>query len=150
VTTQQPLAVESVLLPQAQRPLSALQRPLPFRFVRQVSAIADVGAGRVLRQQCGGLLTVTAPHSGTAAFCIGELTLPTPRGHLFFYKAAIQLSLSTLRNAWAIRLLPARLAGVSVPLTGDYHRTNWTRFAFSISSIPTPAALAARQVPSKS
>jgi len=30
---------------------------------------------------------------------IGELPLATPRGHLFFYKAAIQLSLSMLRNA---------------------------------------------------
>jgi hypothetical protein len=41
------------------------------------SAFADVEAGLVLGQQCDGLLTVTAPRSGTAAFCIGELTLPT-------------------------------------------------------------------------
>jgi hypothetical protein len=41
------------------------------------SAIADIGAGWVLRQQCYGLLTVAASSSPTAASCIYELTLPT-------------------------------------------------------------------------
>jgi hypothetical protein len=41
------------------------------------SAFAVVGVGRVLRQQCGGLLTVAALSSRTAASCSGELTLPT-------------------------------------------------------------------------
>jgi len=45
------------------------------------SAIAVIGAGRVLRQQCGGLLTVAASSSRTAASCISELTLPTRCGH---------------------------------------------------------------------
>jgi hypothetical protein len=42
------------------------------------SAIPDIGADRVLRQQCGGLLTAAASSNRMAAFCISELTLPTP------------------------------------------------------------------------
>ncbi|WP_153139744.1 hypothetical protein [Paraburkholderia agricolaris] len=41
------------------------------------SAFADIGEGRVACQQRTGLLTVTTPHNGMAAFCISELTLPT-------------------------------------------------------------------------
>ena len=49
--------------------------------VGRFSAFADIGAGRVLRQQCGGLLTVAASSSRTAASCISELTLPTQSCH---------------------------------------------------------------------
>jgi hypothetical protein len=45
------------------------------------SAFADIGADGVLRQQCAGLLTVTALSARTAASCISELTLPTLRRH---------------------------------------------------------------------
>jgi hypothetical protein len=41
------------------------------------SAIADIEMRWVLRQQCGGLLTVAASSRRTAAFCISELTLST-------------------------------------------------------------------------
>ncbi|MGF7000469.1 hypothetical protein P3T25_008861 [Paraburkholderia sp. GAS32] len=41
------------------------------------SAIADIEASWVLRQQCVRLLTVVASSSRTAASYIGELTLPT-------------------------------------------------------------------------
>jgi hypothetical protein len=44
---------------------------------RSFSAIADIGESWVLRQQWGGLLTVAASSSRTAASCISELTLPT-------------------------------------------------------------------------
>src|SRR5579864_1384008 len=44
------------------------------------SAFADIGAGRVLRQQCGGLLAVAASSSRTAASCSSELILPTQPG----------------------------------------------------------------------
>jgi hypothetical protein len=44
------------------------------------SAIADIGAVWVLRQQCGGLLTVAALSSWTAASCICEPTLSTLNG----------------------------------------------------------------------
>jgi len=42
-----------------------------------LSAISDIGVGWVLRRQGGGLLTVAASSSWTAASCISELTLPT-------------------------------------------------------------------------
>src|SRR5260370_8700973 len=48
------------------------------------SAFADIGAGRILRQQFGGLLTVAASSSRTAASCISELTLPTLNGRWNF------------------------------------------------------------------
>jgi hypothetical protein len=41
------------------------------------STIADIEMRWVLRQQCGGLLTVGASSSRTAASCISELTLST-------------------------------------------------------------------------
>jgi hypothetical protein len=44
------------------------------------SALVAIGAGRVLRQQCGWLLTVAASSSRTAASCIGELTPPIRPG----------------------------------------------------------------------
>ncbi|SKC64377.1 hypothetical protein SAMN05446934_1315 [Paraburkholderia hospita] len=54
-------------------------RQLPGRTLPTIdastSAIVDIGAGRVLLQQCGGLLTVTASSSRTAASCISEFTL---------------------------------------------------------------------------
>ncbi|REG45569.1 hypothetical protein B0G80_9177 [Paraburkholderia sp. BL6669N2] len=50
----------------------------PYRASGLVqSAFADIGVAWVLRQQCGGLLTVAASSSRTAASCISELTLPT-------------------------------------------------------------------------
>jgi hypothetical protein len=48
----------------------------PRAFVGS-SAFAVIGVGRVLRQQCSGLLTVAALSDSTAASCISELTLST-------------------------------------------------------------------------
>jgi hypothetical protein len=42
-----------------------------------LSAIADIEAAWVLRRQCGGLLTVEASSTRTAASCISEFTLST-------------------------------------------------------------------------
>jgi len=52
-----------------------------------MSAIADIGVGWVLRRQCGGLLTVVASSSWTAASRVSELTLPTHYGHTGFSRA---------------------------------------------------------------
>ncbi|MGF6810879.1 hypothetical protein OKW30_006071 [Paraburkholderia sp. Clong3] len=53
----------------------------PYRASGLVpSAIADIGVVSVVRQQCGGLLTVAASSSRTAASSVSELTLPTPSG----------------------------------------------------------------------
>jgi hypothetical protein len=54
-----------------------------------MSAIADIGASWVLSQQCGGLLTVAASRSRTAASCISELTLPTQTGRSTASKTAL-------------------------------------------------------------
>jgi hypothetical protein len=54
------------------------------------SAIADVGADWVRRQQCGELLTVAASSSQTAASCISELTLPTRLSYSRSLQADIQ------------------------------------------------------------
>ena len=63
-----------------------------------ISAIADVGAGRLLRQQCGGLLTVAASSSRMAASCISELTLPTLNGPSELPKAVVSTCLASLAS----------------------------------------------------
>jgi hypothetical protein len=49
----------------------------PLKSLGRSSAIADGEAAWLVGQQWGGLLTVTASSSRTAASCIGELTLST-------------------------------------------------------------------------
>jgi hypothetical protein len=44
------------------------------------SAEAVIATDQVLRQRCGGLLTMAASSNPTAACCISELTLSTRRG----------------------------------------------------------------------
>jgi len=61
-------------------PWTHVEPQLPFSLTITngcCSAIADIGESWVLRQQWGGLLTVAASSSRTAASCISELTLPT-------------------------------------------------------------------------
>jgi len=61
-------------------PVSALGKLTKTNVIS--SAFADIGVGWVLRRQCGGLLTVAASSSWTAASRISELTLPTLCRHL--------------------------------------------------------------------
>jgi len=56
-------------------PVSALGKLTKTNVTSSAGAV--IGVGWVLRQQCGGLLTVAASSSWTTASRIGELTLPT-------------------------------------------------------------------------
>jgi hypothetical protein len=61
---------------------STVERKLKVPWKDGSSALAVTGLGWVLRQQCGGLLTMAASSDPTAASSICELTLPTPSGRL--------------------------------------------------------------------
>ncbi|MFM0260526.1 hypothetical protein, partial [Paraburkholderia sediminicola] len=59
--------------------VSTQEAAIQFKMVNVAgSVIADVGAGSVLRQLCGGLLPMAVSSSRTAASSISALTLSTP------------------------------------------------------------------------
>jgi hypothetical protein len=60
---------------------STVERKLKVPWKDGSSALAVTGLGWVLRQQCGGLLTMAASSDPTAASSIYELTLRTRKRH---------------------------------------------------------------------
>jgi hypothetical protein len=80
------------------------------------SAFADIGAGWVLRQQCGGLPTVAASSSETAGSCISELTLSTPCRRLTVVSPAVSSWLAALTR----RLAFVKISGKSNTSSAAY------------------------------
>jgi hypothetical protein len=70
------------------------------------SAFADIEAGWVLRQQCGGLLTVAASSSRTADFRASELTLSTRKGPSSHLKTD-----DSQRNSFVDRIIQPQCPG---------------------------------------